>query len=296
MQEHIECSCFELMLFLHILIYVELLKGLECMRIALVDGERSEAKPGLKGICQCCHQPVINKSRGTGRNPYWSHRPNEACNRWWEPETEWHRSWKDNFPIEWQEIIMQDEQTGEKHIADIRSSHNFVVEFQHSHIDPQERVAREQFYKNMVWVVDGTRLKMDYSRFLKIKENSRSAGIHGFWHVRFPEKIFPRGWLESSVPVFFDFLGIIPSTGLQDELRNLLWCLLPYRAEGNAILCCIEHKCFVDKVINDPEWFQPQIKQHDNKILNGLRYEQPKRLSYNMTVSQYRNNRRRRRF
>ena len=48
--------------------------------------------------------------------------------------------------------------------------HNLVIEFQHSHMDAQERTSREKFYKNMVWVVDGTRLKEIILVFLKVKE------------------------------------------------------------------------------------------------------------------------------
>ena len=69
----------------------------------------------------------------------------------------WHRAWKNHFRPEWQEYIHHD-QSGEKHIADVRTEHGQIIEFQHSHIDPQERAARERFYGNMIWVVDGMRL------------------------------------------------------------------------------------------------------------------------------------------
>ena len=46
-----------------------------------------------------------------------------------------------------------------------------VIEFQHSHIDPLERVSRENFYNNMVWVVDGTRLKRGHQRFIYAKDH-----------------------------------------------------------------------------------------------------------------------------
>src|SRR4030095_12105852 len=97
---------------------------------------------------------------------HWAHRGKRTCDRWWEPETEWHRAWKDNFPRDWQEHIHHDP-SGEKHIAAVRTGPGLIIEFQHSHLDPQERAARERFYGNMAWVVDGTRLKKDYPRFLK---------------------------------------------------------------------------------------------------------------------------------
>ena len=66
-----------------------------------------------------------------------------------ETETQWHRNWKNKFPIVWQEIFLHDEQTGELHIADVRTEHGLVIEFQHSHIKPEERISRENFYK--IW-------------------------------------------------------------------------------------------------------------------------------------------------
>lgn len=45
---------------------------------------------------------------------HWAHRSTTLCDRWFEPETEWHRSWKNEFPVELQEIRHQAE-TGEIH-------------------------------------------------------------------------------------------------------------------------------------------------------------------------------------
>src|SRR5690606_37797684 len=114
---------------------------------------------------------------------------------WWETETEWHRKWNDYFPIEWQERIQFDEQSNEKHIADILTERSLVVEFQHSFNNPIERANREKFYKNMVWVVDGTRLQRDYPRFLKdIKEFSQTYQ-RGVFSVDFVSEVFPKNWL-----------------------------------------------------------------------------------------------------
>ena len=71
------------------------------------------------------------------------------------------------FPTEWQEIVLFDKQTGEKHIADVQTIHNLVIEFQYSAINQEESISREKFYKNMIWIVDGTSLKRDYPRFQK---------------------------------------------------------------------------------------------------------------------------------
>jgi len=55
------------------------------------------------------------------------------CDNWWENETQWHRDWKNHFPVEWQEVV-QIAEDGEKHIADVKTSEGWVVEFQHSYL------------------------------------------------------------------------------------------------------------------------------------------------------------------
>lgn len=214
------------------------------MRFALVNDERVEAAPKLEGLCLGCLQPVIPKC-GTRRIWHWAHRAKRVCDKWWEPETAWHRTWKNQFPKEWQESIQHDAQTGEKHIADVCSEHGIVIEFQYSAINPQEQAAREKFYGNMVWVVDGARLKRDYPRFLQgFKNNFRTTPQKGFFLVHFPDECFPAAWLESTVPVIFDFRGIAP-VDPPDALRETLWCLLPGRAEKNAVVVGLSRADFV---------------------------------------------------
>jgi competence protein CoiA len=129
----------------------------------------------------------------------------------------------------------------------MRTEHGLIIEFQHSHLDPQERVARERFYGNMVWVLDGTRLTRDYSRFLEGKIDFRPTFLKGFFLKAHPEECFPAAWMESSVPVLFDFRGTAP-TEPSDVTRELLWCLLPGRAEGYAVVAAISRSDFVQVV------------------------------------------------
>ena len=224
------------------------------MRFALFNNKRVEAEPKLKGQCPGCLQPVTAKC-GTRRNRHWAHLPEKPCaDRWWEPETLWHRAWKDNFPLECQEFVQYDTQSGEKHIADVRTKHGLVIEFQHSHLDPQERAARERFYGNMVWVVNGTRLKRMYQRFRKGMEKARDIG-DGFFLVDYPEECFPPTWLERSALVFFDFRDDASMTP-PEMLRNCLWCLLPNRAGRYAVAAMTSHKDFVEKTSNLPRLLQ----------------------------------------
>ena len=100
------------------------------MKFAIVKGERREAEPGLSAACVGCGKAMVAKC-GELRVWHWAHRGAWTCDRWWEPETKWHRVWKNNFPKEWQEVVGTAE-NGERHIADVRTKQGLVLEFQHS--------------------------------------------------------------------------------------------------------------------------------------------------------------------
>jgi hypothetical protein len=259
------------------------------MKFALIESVRTEATKGAKGICPNCGSELIAKC-GDIKVNHWAHKGIRSCDPWWENETEWHREWKGSFSIDWQEIILTDEKTNEKHIADIRTPKGLVIEFQHSHIDPQERTSREKFYKNMVWVVDGTRLKRDYPRFLKEWKTGGISEVHktdklGVFEVWFPEYCFPEAWLKSSVPVIFDFKRDSP-TNYPDFMRNTLYCLFP-QVGRHARVAEISRKAFITAVING-EWTtraqefinnfrkQDEIERQKQQqtTMNTLRYSQ----------------------
>lgn len=221
------------------------------MKYALINNERQEPQPGLIGNCQCCNSPVIAKC-GNVRVHHWAHKTKLECDRWWE-ESEWHRVWKEQFPKEWQEVVHKAE-NDEKHIADVKTDQGFVIEFQHSHLDPQERLAREVFYQNMVWVVDGSRLKRDYPRFLEGRKHFMPGHQKGFFLVHFPEECFPAAWVESSVEVVFDFHCNSP-TDPQDGMQNTLWCLLPGRARRCAVVIAISRQQFITTTMKQPQLF-----------------------------------------
>jgi competence protein CoiA len=88
------------------------------MKLAVVEGERREAQPGLLAKCNDCGHTVRARC-GEHNIWHWAHIGVRNCDTWWEPETEWHRAWKNHFPEDWQEIIRRSED-GEKHIADVR--------------------------------------------------------------------------------------------------------------------------------------------------------------------------------
>ncbi|RVD57654.1 competence protein [Mesorhizobium sp. M2D.F.Ca.ET.185.01.1.1] len=204
------------------------------MRYALFNGERHEAEPHLVGTCPGCAKAMIAKC-GSQRIHHWAHKGARGCDPWWEPETPWHRTWKGHFDESWQEVALHDE-GGQKHIADVRTEHGLVLEFQHSHISPVERQSREDSYRNMVWIVDGTRRKRDLPRFIDGRRSLRFSPWTGIYTTPFPYECFPSDWLDSAAPVFFDFAGMDPVDPRAGIEQRLLWGLLPGRADGHAVV------------------------------------------------------------
>lgn len=247
------------------------------MKFALIDNIKTKATKGARGICPNCGSELIAKC-GEIKVNHWAHKRIRNCDHWWEKETPWHRSWKNKFPDDWQEISLIDEETGEKHIADVRTNHGLVIEFQHSHIDPQERTSREIFYKNLVWVVDGTRLKGDWRLFLKGLYNFRDTNMKEIFSVDSPEKYFPPNWLRSSVPVVFDFRNSNSKDDFEDE-RNQLYCIFPKRVGSSVILAKISRKAFTKAIING-EWtmrsrdFVNKINQAEQRRQNKIAKEE----------------------
>ncbi|MBN22051.1 MAG: hypothetical protein CL678_12290 [Bdellovibrionaceae bacterium] len=135
------------------------------MRYALVNGEMSEAEKGLSGDCRGCGMSMLPRC-GNVRIRHWAHKGKLVCDPWLKDKTQWHVQWQDNFPKTWQEFRFVAE-SGEMHIADVKTIKDWVIEFQHSPIAPGERQARNNFYKKLVWVVDGARRKRDKSKFFE---------------------------------------------------------------------------------------------------------------------------------
>jgi len=112
---------------------------------------------------------------GPHRVWHWAHwKSKKGCDPWWEPETEWHRSSKNQFPVEWQEIG-HTAQSGERHRADVKTETGLVLEFQYSALSEAERVSREEFYPRLVWVVHAARRLRDRKKFF--------ASLSGPLHV-----------------------------------------------------------------------------------------------------------------
>jgi competence protein CoiA len=203
------------------------------MKFAVVNGERQQAQPDLSGACPACARPMVARC-GEIKVWHWAHQGTRVCDPWWENETEWHRAWKNRFPNDWQEVVHKAE-NGEKHIADVKTDHGWVIEIQHSYLKPEERRSRNGFYKKLVWVVDGTRRKTDSKQFLKALNSGTPLGsTFPIRRVLLDECSLLREWGDTGTPVFFDFGGG-PS----------LWWLFAKGSSGCAYVAPFSREDFV---------------------------------------------------
>lgn len=74
-------------------------------------------------------------------------------------ESAWHRNWKMAFPSAFREKTFFSEAQNCQHRADIYTPCGTTIEFQHSPISLAELRSREEFYPNLIWVVDGSKFK-----------------------------------------------------------------------------------------------------------------------------------------
>lgn len=210
------------------------------MKFALVNDKKAEATKGAKGYCPSCGAELTARC-GEVKVNHWAHKGSRNCDPWWENETEWHRLWKDNFPKDWQEVVHADS-NGEKHIADVKTQAGWALEFQHSHLKPEERRSRNAFYSKLVWVVDGTRRKTDKPQFEKIINESVAAKkeFSILRRLHFPEECrLLREWQDTNALVFFDFQET------SDFSQSRLWFLLPQIVAYEAYILAFSRQEFI---------------------------------------------------
>ncbi len=253
------------------------------MQYAIVNGERREAEQGLQGYCPCCEQQMVSKC-GDIKIKHWAHKGKRICDLWWENETEWHREWKSHFPKEWQEIIHHAD-SGEKHIADIKTDQGWIIEFQHSYLKPEERKSRNDFYKKLVWVVDGKRLKRDWPQFVEGWNRSVVIGNSPVRKISSESCRILKDWSNDTAPVFIDF-----GKNLNQPENSILFVVMP-RVTGEMVNVMMYprskflemhlnplslERIEFEKLLNDwPSLVQNyyQVQEHNQRVIasNALR-------------------------
>ncbi len=170
------------------------------MKFALVNEIKTEPHPTLKGKCPACGAEMIPKC-GDIKVHHWAHNRGRICDPWWENETSWHRDWKNQFPVDWQEVPCKDE-NGVIHIADVKRPDGFYIEFQNSPISKDEVESRNQYYKNLVWVLNGCRSSVDQEKMSSAKGFVNGEGIFDITKLKLR---IVHNWKNLAKNIFIDF-------------------------------------------------------------------------------------------
>ena len=140
-----------------------MIRGRTMFDAADKDGNRVLIEDAVKGteyFCPVCGRGVIIKAKESlAVAQHFAHKKGECCpDKWHYDMSEWHRNWQNLFPKECRERVV--ENNGVKHRADVFIN-GTVIEFQHSHISPQEIAERNKFYTEsgckVVWVFDANK-------------------------------------------------------------------------------------------------------------------------------------------
>lgn len=232
------------------------------MKFALVNGERREAQPDLSGQCPTCDHSMTAKC-GDVKVWHWAHKKAKPCDPWWENETEWHRAWKGQFPIGWQEVA-HCAANGERHIADVMTAHGWAIEFQHSPLKQEERQARNAFYGKLVWVVDGKRRKKDAGQLIEAWDAGRPAGQGSPVRRVISEVcVLLHEWKESCSPVLFDLGEDHPLFWrLAMDTRGAAYMIQLPRNEFIEIHGSVEKKAVHDEFSEMNSYYQNQISNY----------------------------------
>jgi hypothetical protein len=182
--------------------------------------------------------------------PHWYHPPG-IFDHHWEPETEWHRNWKNLFPKECQEVCHRAED-GERHLADVKTPHGQVLEFQNSPISEAERTSRGAIYGQMCWVVNGLRRKNDRARFMEavrlgalVLPNPLTIVVHT------ESSMLLRKWENSQKLVVLDFGPLEESTDPATFRTPVLWTAREGQQTGQTVLMPIYTARFVEAMLHN---------------------------------------------
>ncbi|RLG10570.1 hypothetical protein DRN73_07455 [Candidatus Pacearchaeota archaeon] len=167
--------------------------------------EKIYASPKKIGYCEICGEKLIPRC-GDIKIWHWSHKGNNDCDKWAEPESEWHKEWKSYFPKENREVVIKN------HRADIKTDYGLVIELQNSSISEFDIFRREKFYGNMIWILNGKTL----AKGLELRFNKE--------YVTFRWKNPPKAWWESKRKKYID-IGEINGVGYLFLIKKIYTAL-----------------------------------------------------------------------
>lgn len=202
-------------------------------RYAIVDGVKTDirdAKRCQHGLCPLCGDELIAR-KGERRAHHWWHVKGK-CDDWYQPKGPWHIYWQNKFPVEMQEVPVSKLINGRqiKHIADIKTGEDLVIEVQYSPIMASEVKEREQFYGKMLWLIS----MMQGARFSRFAEVTSTWGqnykCRGQDHWILDDKhgtCIPSAWENSGKFLWLDCHGSMQNPESDEDLV----CVVPRATE-----------------------------------------------------------------
>ena len=146
----------------------------------------------------------------------------------------------------------------------LKTQNGYVLEFQHSYLNPEERRSRNAFYRPLVWIVDGTRRKTDKLQFQKAFEESTTVIRDPLIkRVNFPDECrLLKEWHDSNALVFFDFQEA------KETKQSMLWFLFPKTEATEAYISLFSRQKFIE--LHNENKFDEMVKNIILPIHNEL--------------------------
>ena len=142
----------------------------------------------------------------------------------------------------------------------MKTENGWVLEFQHSYINPEERRTRDAFYcPKLIWVVNGLRRKTDLVQFERAWKESRpvSPTVPSMRILSADDVRLLREWVGSDAQVFIDF-----------GAERGLWWLLASRQNGPVYAVPFSraefietHRCTSTQKAHDFDSFVEEINE-----------------------------------
>lgn len=206
--------------------------------------------------CPICDSKLVRRM-GEIKAHHFAHIKGMTCRDTWHYEEmcEWHSSWQNRFPKEYQEVVKQ--HNNRRHRADILIENNkLVIEFQHSKLSIDEFRDRNSFYKSLgykvIWIFD--RIDDSFEEKLYLQYNNKYK-----WNN--PDSNFRQmNVTKEDATIYFelsvnemDDAPLVRVTFAKEEFT----CFEVYRGGGLSI------DQFVDAALNNPSLILPAPKVLD---------------------------------
>ncbi len=242
------------------------------MLFAIINSEKVEASPKISGACPLCKKNVFSKC-GEINVWHWAHHKDVSCDSWYEPETEWHKNWKLAFGKYNCEIVISKD--GVRHIADILTNDNVVIELQNSPIPKPIVRRRENFYGDgMLWVINGKHFKNNF--FISSLDSTKDYWNSKYIHT--PEGIVNKttGEIVYVPKNNFTFIWNWPRKSWTDVQRNLfidfgdenLFWVTEGMGTNNGKGILISKEIFLNKYGGNTDFSKVFIDKKEKRITN----------------------------